>query len=117
MKVSQNDLIISIVAVVLGLGISAGCFFMQRKPVQPPAPTPVNLTKASLPAGTVSMASSLPAGGGGAGGGAGSMAGFGGPSMSGKPRGGIGAGGMGGGGGANTGVTSTPQLGGVQGAG
>ncbi len=114
MKVNQNDLIVSIVAVVLGLGFSAAFFFMQRKPIAPPMPTAVNVAPPALPAGNVVMANALPgssSAGGGAGGGFGGGPGrSGGPMMSGMsgagsapPGGGPMMSGMaGGGGGAGT---------------
>jgi hypothetical protein len=71
MKVNQNDLIISIVAVVLGLGFSAAFFFMKRVPIAP-APSPaVITTQPALPVGSVVMANALPGGGSAQGGGGG----------------------------------------------
>ncbi|MEZ0327877.1 MAG: hypothetical protein ACAH95_18430 [Fimbriimonas sp.] len=108
MKVNQNDLIISIVAVVLGLGFSAAFFFMQRKPIPPQNPTTVNISPPALPAGNVVMANALPGGGSTPGGGGG---------------GGFGGGARGGGGGRPGGQMSgsapPPGIGpsGVQGAG
>ena len=70
---NQNDMIISIVSVVLAL-IVAGVLFATQP--EPPAPVPVaqiTTAKAELPQGDVVMANSLPgaAQGGGGGGGAG----------------------------------------------
>lgn len=76
---NQNDLIISIVAVVLALIISSVLFFTKREPVQPAAPTAVVLTPPALPEGSVTMANALP--GAGAGGAGGRMGGPGGPPM------------------------------------
>ena len=71
---NQNDLIISIVAIVLALIIAGVCFGTKREPVAPPAPEQVNLAAPTLPQGDVVMANSLPGasnqqqGGAGAGG-------------------------------------------------
>jgi hypothetical protein len=90
MKVNQNDLIVSIVAVVLGLGFSAAFFFLQRKPITVAPPSTVVTTAPALPAGNVVMANALPGGGStGAGGG-----GFGGPGGMGGRGGGPSAAGM-----------------------
>jgi hypothetical protein len=88
---NQNDLIISIVAIVLALIIAGVCFGTKREPVAPPAPEKVNLTPAKLPQGDVVWANALPGGGGG---GAGGPAGFGGGGRGGA----MGAPGVGGGG-------------------
>ncbi len=74
---NQNDLIISIVAIVLALIIAGVCFGTKREPIAPAAPEAVNLTAPALPAGDVVMASSLPggSGGGAAGGGRGGLGG------------------------------------------
>ncbi len=90
---NQNDLIISIVAIVLALIIAGVCFGTKREPVAPPAPEKVNLTPPALPAGDVVMSNSLPGASSGAGGGGG----FGG-------RGGAGGGLMGGAVGAPSGA-------------
>ncbi|MCC7230776.1 MAG: hypothetical protein IT203_10315 [Fimbriimonadaceae bacterium] len=86
---NQNDLIISIVAIVLALIIAGVCFGTKREPIAPPAPETVNLAPATLPQGDVVMASSLPGAGstgsGSQGGGAGG-AGASGPSGGGKPK-------------------------------
>ncbi|HSI73852.1 MAG TPA: hypothetical protein VK934_11815 [Fimbriimonas sp.] len=76
MKVNQNDLIVSIVAVVLGLGFSAAFFFLQRKPISVAAPQSVVTSAPELPTGSVTMANALPGASAAAGGGGG----FGGPS-------------------------------------
>jgi len=73
---NQNDLIFSIVAAVIGLGIAIACFFMKGEPVAPPAPQTVVTTTSSLtfPAVEPTMANGLPGGGssmGGMGGGMG----------------------------------------------
>lgn len=87
---NQNDLIISIVAIVLALIIAGVCFGTKRDPVAPPAPEKVNLTPAKLPEGDVVWANALPGGSGGGGGGG----------LTGGPAGGLGmAGGRSGGGG------------------
>lgn len=84
---NQNDLIISIVAIVLALIIAGVCFGTKREPIAPAAPEKVNLAPPSLPQGDVVMANSLSGGGGGgaAGGGraTGGPAAFGGPSAGG----------------------------------
>lgn len=59
---NQNDLIISIVAIVLALIIAGVCLGTKREPATIPAPETVNLTPAALPAGDVIMANSLPSG-------------------------------------------------------
>ena len=107
MKNNQNDLIISIVAIVLALIIAGVCFGTKREPVQPAPPEKVNLAPPTLPQGDVVMASSLPgASGGGSGPGGGFGGRGGGPMMSGVQGAGGGpmAGGMGGpkGGGARS---------------
>src|SRR5687768_10036583 len=91
MKINQNDLIISIVAIVLGIGFSVAFLFMKREVVAPQAPVPVNLTPAALPAPGVAYANSLPgasAAGGGMGGGMSGGASMGGPARPGAPMGG-----------------------------
>jgi len=93
---NQNDLIISIVAIVLALIIAGVCFGTKREPTKPADPEKVNLAAPTLPQGDVVMANSLS--GGGAAGGPG---GFGGPAgmagMAGPGRpGGFGPAGMGG---------------------
>lgn len=65
---NQNDLIISIVAVVLALIIAGVCFGTKREPATIPAPEKVNLAPPVLPQGDVVMANALPGGGGGGGG-------------------------------------------------
>jgi hypothetical protein len=84
---NQNDLIISIVAIVLALIIAGVCFGTKREPVAPPAPEKVNLTPAQLPQGDLVWANALPGGSGGggaAGGPSGAPAGFGGPGRGGR---------------------------------
>ena len=105
---NQNDLIVSIVAAVLGIGFSLAFFFMKRDPIQPAAPQQVVTTALAYPAAVPVMANALPSGGtNSAGGGSpfGSPGGFGsgnpfgpgGPGMMrGGPPGGM-PGGMGGG--------------------
>lgn len=66
---NQNDLIISIVAIVLALIIAGVCFGTKREPVVIAAPEKVNLAPPVLPQGDVVMANALPGGGSGAGGG------------------------------------------------
>jgi len=57
---NQNDLIISIVSVVLALIIAGICFGTKRKPVAPAAPEVVVVTKPQLPTSDVKMANGLP---------------------------------------------------------
>ncbi|MBC8063586.1 MAG: hypothetical protein H7Y17_02050 [Chlorobia bacterium] len=94
---NQNDLIISIVAIVLALIIAGVCFGTKREPIAPAAPEAVNLAPPALPQGDVVMANSLPGGGGGGeggpaggfGGGRGGPGGPGGPAgLGGPPTGG-----------------------------
>ena len=78
---NQNDLIVSIVAGVIGIGIFVALIFTQRTPVKPAPPTSVPTAEAQLQPGAVTFANSLPggssqtggpaapAGGGGGGGG------------------------------------------------
>lgn len=82
---NQNDLIISIVAIVLALIIAGVCFGTKREPVAPAAPEKVNLAPATLPQGDVVMASSLPGAGSASGGSQGN-----GPAMAGRSGGGKG---------------------------
>src|SRR4051812_22690755 len=80
---NQNDLIVMIVAIVLGIGFSLAFFFMKRDPVSPPAPQQVVVTPLALPGAEPVMANTLSGGGNAAGGAMGSPggppAGFGGP--------------------------------------
>lgn len=97
---NQNDLIISIVAIVLALIIAGVCFGTKREPMKPADPEKVNLAAPTLPQGDVVMANSLSgsgsAGGGpagfgppaGVGGGAGRPGGFGPAGMGGPAKGG-----------------------------
>lgn len=77
---NQNDLIISIVAIVLALIIAGVCFGTKREPATIAAPEKVVLTPPVLPQGDVVMTNALPGGGstsgGGAVGGGGSMGGL-----------------------------------------
>ena len=73
---NQNDLIISIVAIVLALIIAGVCFGTKREPAVIPAPEKVNLAPPQLPQGDVVMANSLPGASGSQGSGSG---GFGAP--------------------------------------
>jgi len=57
---SQNDMIFSIVAIVLALIFGAVFFFTKREPVKPQDPRPVPLSKPQFAPGTVVMANSLP---------------------------------------------------------
>lgn len=58
---SQNDLIISIVSIVLMLIIAGVCFGTKRQPVPPAAPTQVVISKPTLPTGEyVKMGNALP---------------------------------------------------------
>lgn len=58
---SQNDLIISIVSVVLMLIIAGVCFGTKRVPVAPAPPATVVVSKPTLPTGEyVKMSNALP---------------------------------------------------------
>jgi hypothetical protein len=71
---NQNDMIWSIVAIVLTLIIAGVCFGTKREPVAPTPPTPVNVATPQYPTSTVVMDNKLggtdnqAAGGGGGGG-------------------------------------------------
>lgn len=81
---NQNDLIVSIVSVVLALIVAGVCFGTKREPVAPAAPEQVLVAPPAMPATAVKMGNALPGasqnqtggagpaagGGGGAGGGA-----------------------------------------------
>ncbi|MCW5936646.1 MAG: hypothetical protein KIT11_04995 [Fimbriimonadaceae bacterium] len=67
---SQNDLIVSIVAGVVAIGVFCGFFFTKRQPIKPADPTPVPLQDAKIAEGNVTFANNLPGGGQGAPGGA-----------------------------------------------
>ncbi|HJP82296.1 MAG TPA: hypothetical protein VJ835_02220 [Fimbriimonadaceae bacterium] len=56
---NQNDLIISIVAIVLALIIMGVCIGTKREPIAPAAPEKVNLVAPALPQGDVVMANAL----------------------------------------------------------
>jgi len=88
---NQNDLIISIVAIVLALIIAGVCFGTKREPATIPAPEVVNLAAPKLPQGDVVMANALPGAGSAGGGGVAGAAG-GGPVMAGVSQGGGGGG-------------------------
>lgn len=60
---NQNDMIISIVAIVLALIIAGVCFGTKREPIAPAAPEVVNLAPPALPQGDVVMADALPGAG------------------------------------------------------
>ncbi len=60
---NQNDLIITIVAIVIALGVSATFFFTKREPVKPADPTPVPTATAALQPGKVVSVAGLPGGG------------------------------------------------------
>jgi hypothetical protein len=76
---NQNDLIFSIVAVVVFLIVFCVCFFTKPQVGAPPAPEQVNLSDPALPSNVVPvMANALPggsnsSGSGGGGGGGGAM--------------------------------------------
>jgi hypothetical protein len=89
MKLSQNDLIFSIVAIVLAIGATVTFFFTKREPIAPQAPTAVVTTDPALPPSGVQFANSLPTGGNQAGG-------MGGPMGGGGPMGAGGGGRVGG---------------------
>lgn len=57
---SQNDMIFSIVAIVLALIFGAVFYFTKREPVKPADPEVVPLAKPQFSPGTVVMANSLP---------------------------------------------------------
>lgn len=57
---NQNDLIISIVAVVLALIIGGVAYGMKRVPVAPAAPEVVVVTPPAMPSSEVKMANALP---------------------------------------------------------
>lgn len=116
---NQNDMIITIVAIVLGIiGFCIG-FFTKRQVNAPPAAEVVVLTPPALQGAEVKMANALPSGGNGSlfstsgGGGGGQAAGGGG--------GGFGFGGRGGqggpGGGAAAGGEPPPRIAGAAGGG
>ncbi len=98
---SQNDMIISAVAIVLVLIFGLVLFFTRFEPVQPAPPEPVKTDTANFQPGAVTFADKLPgasnnSGGGEAGGGRAPMAGGGAPA--GPQRAGVSPGGGGGGG-------------------
>jgi hypothetical protein len=64
---NQNDLIVSLVAAVIGIGAFCGLFFTKREPVTPPPPTVVPIDEAKPQEGAVTYAASLPSGSGNAG--------------------------------------------------
>lgn len=57
---SQNDMIFSIVAIVLALIFGAVFYFTKREPVKPADPQQVPLAKPEFSPGTVVMSNSLP---------------------------------------------------------
>jgi hypothetical protein len=57
---NQNDLIWSIVSLVLALIVAGVCFGTKRDPIAPPAPATVNTSKPSYPASIVVMGNALP---------------------------------------------------------
>ncbi len=57
---SQNDMIFSIVAIVLALIFGAVFYFTKREPVKPADPQQVPLSKPEFQPGTVVMGNSLP---------------------------------------------------------
>jgi len=59
---SQNDMIISAVAVVLAIIFLCVFIFTQKEPVRPPIPEQVLLTEPSFQPGAVVMADKLPGG-------------------------------------------------------
>ncbi|MBS1723751.1 MAG: hypothetical protein JSS66_12450 [Armatimonadetes bacterium] len=67
---NQNDMIVMIVAAVLGLGVGLGFFFAGKRTVNKPAdPQPVPVAAAKPQEGSVVMANGLPGASGGSGGG------------------------------------------------
>lgn len=84
---NQNDLIISIVAIVLALIIAGVCIGTKREPNTIPPPEKVNLTAPALPQGDVVMANALPGGSGSGAGGGNPMGGMGAPMGGGRPMG------------------------------
>ncbi len=71
---NQNDLIVSIAAVVVGIAMALVFFFTKREPVAPAAPQQVVTTDSALPTPTVAWSNGIGGGGGGA-----AAGGFGGP--------------------------------------
>ncbi|MBN9500221.1 MAG: hypothetical protein BGO01_19600 [Armatimonadetes bacterium 55-13] len=89
---NQNDIIISVVAIVLALIIMGVCIGTKREPLTMSPPEVVNLGELQTPNGDIKWDNSLPGAGGGNSGGLGGgrgPGGPGGPSMGG-PRGGKG---------------------------
>ncbi|MCU0317509.1 MAG: hypothetical protein MUC92_13060 [Fimbriimonadaceae bacterium] len=78
---NQNDIILCIVAFVFAVGLSAVFFFNKKQPQQLPEPAKVITTPATVSAGAVVFANSLPN--------AGSAAGGAGPSSGATGRGGF----------------------------
>lgn len=66
---NQNDLIAIIVAAVLAVGASSYFVFARRQPSKPADPTTVPTAASQVPAGSLSLANSLPNAGSGAAGG------------------------------------------------
>lgn len=115
---SQNDMIISAVAIVLVLIFGLVLFFTRFEPVQPAPPEPVKTDTASFQPGAVTFADKLPGASnnnaaGGGGGGRAPMGG-GGPAIGGPSRAGVSSGGgaPGGGGGIGTPSKAAPAGGG-----
>ena len=84
---NQLDLIVSIVAVVLAIGLSLTFYFTKRQPLTVTDPSPIVTANVTPPAGSVVTANAL-AGGGSGGGGA--AAGGGPPAAASNFRGGLG---------------------------
>jgi hypothetical protein len=93
---NQNDLIFSIVAIVVFLIAFFVCYGTKPEPVKPASPAPVVLAEPALPTGvTPVLANELPGGGSGGGSGLGSPSGAGaGRSVTGAPAGSGKAGGL-----------------------
>jgi hypothetical protein len=87
---NQNDIIISVVALVLVGIVFLVAFFTKHDPVMAPAPEVIDTKMPPMPASDIVQADALPGGQGSGGGGGG----FGGPGRGGKPS--FGAAGVGG---------------------
>ncbi len=73
---NQNDLIVSIVAGVVAIGVFCGFFFFgQREPQRPADPTPVPLGEPKAEEASITFGNALPGAQGGQGGGGGSRMG------------------------------------------
>lgn len=71
---NQNDLIFTIVAIIVAIGALAGTYFTKPEPLTKPDPAKVIVTDPQYPAGSVTYAPSLPGSGNQQGGGGGMAA-------------------------------------------